>query len=60
MQQLAGCSDGATCPGVWIDEENDMILVRGDLVPATALARADGEQVIQIPLGILTQAAQQL
>lgn len=60
MQQLSGCGDGATCPGVFLDEENDTILVRGDLVTAATLARANGEQVVAIPIGMLAEAARRL
>jgi hypothetical protein len=57
LQQVAGCTDGQTCPGIWVDEANDVAVIRGDLVPAATLPRADGETVVEIPLGMLLQAA---
>ena len=59
LQQLAGCSDGAVCPGVWIDESRDVVLVRGDRSPAS-LPLGDGEQLVEIPIGMLAQAASRL
>lgn len=56
MEQLAGCSDGATCDGIFRD--GDKILVRGQAV--TVLERADGEQVVEIPVAMLADAAQRL
>jgi hypothetical protein len=58
LQQLAGCSD-VSCPGVWVDEAKDVVLVRGN-VSSTSLPLADGEQLVEIPLGMLAQAAGRL
>jgi hypothetical protein len=61
LKQLAGpaCSDGTTCPGVFLDEANDRILIRGPLSP-TSLPLGDGEQLVEIPIGMLAQAASEL
>jgi hypothetical protein len=56
LEQLAGCSDGATCDGIFRD--GDKVLVRGQAV--TVLERADGEQVVEIPAAMLAEAARRL
>lgn len=60
LERLAGCSDGVTCPGVWVDEENDEILIRGQIDRAASLPLGEGEQVVAIPIGMLAEAAAKL
>lgn len=59
LQKLAGCDDGRTCPGMWIDEDTDEVLVRGRVETST-LPLGDGEQVVVLPAGMLEEATQRL
>jgi hypothetical protein len=58
MQQIAGCDSGDTCPGVF--EDGETVIVRGDMVDAITLARADGEAAVRLPRAMLVAAAERL
>ena len=55
MRQIAGCDSGDTCPGVF--EDGETVIVRGDMVDAITLARADGEAAVRLPRAMLVAAA---
>jgi hypothetical protein len=58
MQQIAGCDSGDTCPGVF--EDGETVIVRGDVVDAITLARADDEAAVRLPRAMLVAAAERL
>jgi len=58
LQQVAGCTDGQTCPGVWIDNKTGEVVIRGPVVAGLPLA--DGEQTVKLPPGMLAEAAARL
>lgn len=61
MEQLAGCSDGATCPTIWADGD-EIVIVQGyqatgaEVLPPTP----DGETRVRIPRSVLIEAATRL
>jgi hypothetical protein len=62
LRKIAGnCSDGVTCPAVWIDDEEGTVIVQGDQDAGADLAPApDGETRVRIPRAVLLQAAREL
>jgi predicted aconitase with swiveling domain len=57
MRELSGCS-ADNCPGIWVKDETDEIVVRGQVVAGLPLS--DGEQTVKIPAGMLAEAAERL
>ena len=58
MRQIAGCDSGDTCPGVF--EDGETVIIRGDVVDAITLARADGDAAVRLPRAMLAAAAERL
>ena len=58
MRQIGGCDAGDTCPGVF--EDGETVIVRGDVVDAMTLERADGEAAVRLPRAMLVAAAERL
>jgi hypothetical protein len=59
LEQLAGCSDGQTCPAVFAAED-ETVLVRGDLLDHNDVPLGAGEAVVRLPASMLAEAAKRL
>jgi hypothetical protein len=64
LRTVAGsCTDGQTCPAVYTDTDDPTpatVLVRGYLEQRPELDLPDGEVLVRVPAGMLTEAAQRL
>ena len=58
MRQIGGCDAGDTCPGVF--EDGETVIVRGVVVDAATLERAEGEAVVRLPRAMVLEAAERL
>lgn len=58
LEKLAGsCSDGVTCPNIWA-EDGDTVIVQGYAATIEVLPAApDGEARVRIPRSMLVEAA---
>jgi hypothetical protein len=65
LRRLAGeCSDGVTCPTVYVDDRDpDAVIVQGYAVPGRTVLEvqpAAGEDLVRIPRAVLLEAARHL
>jgi hypothetical protein len=62
LRKIAGdCSDGVTCPTVWVDDDEGTVIVQGYQVTAADLPAApDGETRVRLPRAMLLEAAREL
>jgi hypothetical protein len=61
LEKLAGCSDGATCPTVWADGQETVIVQGYEAAGIEALPPTpDGETRIRVPRSLLIEAAGRL
>lgn len=62
LRKIAGdCSDGVTCPAVWVEDEETVIVQGDEAASVEALpATPDGETRVRLPRAMLLQAAQEL
>jgi hypothetical protein len=62
LRKLAGdCSDGVTCPAVYAEDEETVIVQGYEVASITALPPApDGETRVRLPRAMLLEAAREL
>jgi hypothetical protein len=62
LRKLAGdCSDGVTCPAVYLDDEETVIVQGYEAVVTAALPPPpDGEVRVRLPRSILLKAVEEL
>jgi hypothetical protein len=62
LRKIAGnCSDGVTCPAVWVDDEEGTVIVQGYQDTSADLASApDGETRVRLPRAMLLEAVREL
>jgi hypothetical protein len=63
LRKIAGdCSDGVTCPAVYVDDQEDTVIVQGYQAAAieTLPPAPDGETRVRLPRAMLLEAAREL
>lgn len=62
LVKLAGvnCSDGAICPGIWLDTDSGDLVVVGTDAPAHAALAGPGEAPVRLPRALLDEAVAKL
>jgi hypothetical protein len=61
LRKLAGCSDGVSCPAVYTDDEETVIVQGYEAVVTAALPPPpDGEVRVRLPRSVLLKAAEEL
>lgn len=63
LRWLAGeCMDGATCPGVWEDDEEDHehTVVVGELLDPSPVPLGPSERAIRLPRSVLLAAYREM
>jgi hypothetical protein len=59
LEQVAGCSDGQTCPAVFAAEDGT-VLVRGDLLEHAEVPLGNGEALVRLAASLVAEAAKRL